>query len=42
METADAFRNEGRHGLEVLASGETLEGAMRFRDGAGRHGAPAI
>ena len=42
LETADAFRNEGRHGLEVLASGETLEGAIRFRDGAGRHGAPAV
>jgi enoyl-CoA hydratase len=34
-----AIDNEVRHGLEVLASGETLEGASRFRDGVGRHGA---
>jgi enoyl-CoA hydratase len=33
-----AIDNEVRHGFEVLASGETLEGATRFRDGAGRHG----
>jgi enoyl-CoA hydratase len=33
-----AIDNEVRHGLEVLASGETLAGAARFRDGAGRHG----
>ena len=37
----DAMNNEVRHGLEVLASGETLEGASRFAKGAGRHGAPA-
>ena len=37
----DALTNEVRHGLEVLASGETLEGASRFAKGAGRHGAPA-
>jgi enoyl-CoA hydratase len=37
----EAIDNEVRHGLEVLASGETLEGANRFRKGAGRHGAPA-
>jgi hypothetical protein len=24
----------------VIASGETLEGATRFRSGAGRHGEP--
>ena len=35
----DAMANEVRHGLEVLASGETLEGASRFAKGAGRHGA---
>lgn len=35
----EAMRNELRHGLEVLASGETLAGAARFADGAGRHGA---
>ena len=34
----DAIDNEVRHGLEVLASGETLEGASRFAKGAGRHG----
>lgn len=34
----DATRNETRRGLEVLASGETLEGATRFTRGAGRHG----
>lgn len=33
-----ALRNETRLGLEVLASGETLEGATRFARGAGRHG----
>ena len=33
-----ALRNETRHGIEVIASGETAEGARRFRDGAGRHG----
>jgi enoyl-CoA hydratase len=33
-----AVVNEVRHGLDVLASGETLAGASRFRDGAGRHG----
>lgn len=35
---AEAIRNEARRGLEVLASGETLEGAARFTAGAGRHG----
>ena len=34
----DARRNELRHGLEVLASGESLEGARRFASGMGRHG----
>ena len=37
----DAMRNELRHGIETLASGETLAGATRFAHGAGRHGAPA-
>jgi len=36
---AEALRHETRLGSEVLASGETREGARRFRDGAGRHGA---
>jgi enoyl-CoA hydratase len=38
LDTDDAFRNEMRHGLEVIASGETLAGASRFRAGEGRHG----
>jgi enoyl-CoA hydratase len=33
-----AMRNELRHGLETLASGETQVGAARFAQGAGRHG----
>jgi enoyl-CoA hydratase len=36
----DAIRNEYRRGLDTFASGETIAGAARFRDGAGRHGAP--
>jgi enoyl-CoA hydratase len=34
-----AMRNELRHGLEVIDSGETRRGAERFSAGAGRHGA---
>jgi len=34
----DALHNETRLGLEVIASGETFEGASRFAKGAGRHG----
>jgi enoyl-CoA hydratase len=33
-----ALRNEARHGIKVIASGETREGAARFAQGAGRHG----
>lgn len=33
-----ALRNETRLGLQVITSGETLEGATRFARGAGRHG----
>ncbi len=33
-----ALRRETDVGLETIASGETLEGAMRFAGGAGRHG----
>jgi enoyl-CoA hydratase len=33
-----ATRNEFRHGMEVLNSGESLEGAKRFTAGHGRHG----
>jgi enoyl-CoA hydratase len=35
----DAWRNELRRGLEVIASGETVAGATRFTGGQGRHGA---
>ncbi len=33
-----AMRNEVRHGQSTLASGETIDGALRFSRGAGRHG----
>jgi enoyl-CoA hydratase len=36
-----ATRNELRRGMDVISSGETLAGAARFADGAGRHGAAA-
>jgi enoyl-CoA hydratase len=35
---AEALAHETRLGLEVVRSGETLEGARRFAAGAGRHG----
>jgi enoyl-CoA hydratase len=34
----DAIANETKRGREVIASGETREGAARFAAGAGRHG----
>jgi enoyl-CoA hydratase len=34
----EALRNELRRGQAVLASGETVAGAQRFRSGVGRHG----
>jgi len=34
----DALAHEMRLGLEVIGSGETLAGARRFAEGAGRHG----
>jgi enoyl-CoA hydratase len=34
----EARRNELRHGLQVLASGESRAGAERFASGEGRHG----
>jgi enoyl-CoA hydratase len=34
----DAIANEFDHGIEVIQSGETREGATRFAKGAGRHG----
>ena len=36
----EAMRNEVRHGLETIASGELLLGAERFARGTGRHGSP--
>ncbi|MDO9176684.1 MAG: crotonase/enoyl-CoA hydratase family protein [Actinomycetota bacterium] len=37
----DALSNEVRHGLDTIASGETLAGAARFAAGEGRHGQKA-
>ena len=34
----EAIRNEFRRGMQVIESGETVAGARRFADGAGRHG----
>src|SRR6476646_4743622 len=34
----EARRNELKHGLQVLASGESREGAQRFASGVGKHG----
>lgn len=39
MPETEAIRNEFEHGQRTLASGETVSGAARFSDGAGRHGA---
>jgi enoyl-CoA hydratase len=39
MTEEEAAVNEARRGREVISSGETLEGAMRFAGGAGRGGA---
>jgi enoyl-CoA hydratase len=33
-----ALANELRHGMVPLASGESVSGAARFAEGAGRHG----
>lgn len=38
MDMETALRNETRRGMQVLQSGETLEGARRFAAGHGRHG----
>ncbi len=38
MSEGEAMRNELRLGLQTIESGETVSGATRFRDGAGRHG----
>jgi enoyl-CoA hydratase len=40
LPTADAVLNEFRRGMQVIESGETVEGAKRFAGGAGRHGRP--
>jgi enoyl-CoA hydratase len=37
----DALAREAELGLATITSGETLEGAARFAEGAGRHGEPA-
>ncbi|MGD0673087.1 MAG: crotonase/enoyl-CoA hydratase family protein [Candidatus Binatus sp.] len=34
----DALKNEYRHGIETIRSGETRAGAERFASGVGRHG----
>ncbi|NHI92341.1 MAG: crotonase/enoyl-CoA hydratase family protein [Candidatus Lokiarchaeota archaeon] len=38
MDINIALKNEFKHGLKVIESGETLQGAKRFTDGEGRHG----
>ena len=38
LDEESAIADEMRGGLEVIASGETLAGATRFAQGAGRHG----
>lgn len=38
MSEDEAMRNELRLGVETIESGETVRGARRFKDGAGRHG----
>ncbi|MBU0539452.1 MAG: crotonase/enoyl-CoA hydratase family protein [Gammaproteobacteria bacterium] len=38
MDEAEAINNEFKWGLETLTSGETVSGAKRFEQGAGRHG----
>jgi len=40
LELGAALTNEVVLGWDTIASGETLAGAQRFADGAGRHGAP--
>jgi enoyl-CoA hydratase len=38
LELTEALAQEGRRGMAVIESGETLSGAQRFAQGAGRHG----
>lgn len=41
LDLGAALSNETVRGRATIATGETLAGAQRFADGAGRHGAPA-
>lgn len=38
LDEAAAIKNEIRHGLATIESGETLSGASKFKAGKGRHG----
>jgi len=38
LSISDAIGNEFRRGMDVIRSGETVAGALRFSGGAGRHG----
>ncbi|MGA2552909.1 MAG: crotonase/enoyl-CoA hydratase family protein [Burkholderiaceae bacterium] len=40
LDAWDALGNEFERGLKTLATGESEQGALRFKDGAGRHGKP--
>lgn len=41
MDPAESLAHEVVLGMATIRTGETVEGAARFRDGAGRHGASA-
>jgi enoyl-CoA hydratase len=41
LDFASALSREIDLGIAVITSGETVAGARRFAEGAGRHGAPA-
>lgn len=38
LDETSAMTHEFQHGMKTLASGETLSGATRFKEGSGRHG----
>jgi enoyl-CoA hydratase len=42
LDEGAALEHEISLGLATVRTGETQEGAARFRDGAGRHGAPTV
>ena len=42
LDPGHALANEMTYGLGTIRSGESREGAARFADGAGRHGAPTV